>query len=156
MVTDHFSKLTKTVSLRTTTAQNIAKAFTTHRIILIGPPSKLFADTGKQLSLRSFTDVYRILDSTNLSTATYHTQTNGQNERFNRTLLAASHHYVGDDLRTWDEFTGALIYAYNNKPHCSTSFASLEFVLTCAPPNLALEALQAIMCRQFPRQWFLQ
>ena len=74
-------------------------------------------------------------------TTTYHPQTNGQVERYNRTILAALRTYVADHPRDWDLYTDALTYAYNCQPHTSTSVAPFELVLSKPPGPLALKPM---------------
>ena len=57
-----------------------------------------------------------------------HPQTNGQTERFNRTMHNILNHYVAEHPRSWDQLLGALALAYNSRPHESTGVASLELV----------------------------
>jgi len=55
-------------------------------------------------------------------------QTNGQTERFNRTMHTILNHYVAEHPWSWDQLLGALTLAYNNRPHRSTGVAPLELV----------------------------
>lgn len=102
VITDRFSKLTKTVPLRTTSAHNIVEAFTKHWIFPHGLQNKLPSDNRKRFTSRFFTDTSHILVVSKLYTTTYYPQTNGQTERFNRILFNALHHYVANQSRTWD------------------------------------------------------
>ena len=80
----------------------------------------------------------------NLFTTTYHPQTNGQIERFNRTILAAIRHYVADHPKDWDLFTDALTFAYNTQVHTSTGCTPFELVLARPPASLSMEAKPSI------------
>ena len=73
-------------------------------------------------------------------TTTYHPQTNGQVERFNRTILSALRHYVAEHPRDWDLFSDALTYAYNTQAHASTMLAPFELVLSRPPPVISIES----------------
>ena len=80
----------------------------------------------------------------NSFTTTYHPQTNGQTERFNRTIKAMIRSYLADHPGDWDLYTGALTFAYNCQPHSSTALAPFELVLSRKPPPLALEKQPSI------------
>ena len=66
-------------------------------------------------------------------------QTNGQAERYNRTLKSAIRSYLEDHPVDWDLCTLSLTYAYNGIPHSSTGLALFELVLSRPPPPLALQ-----------------
>jgi len=140
VISDRYTKLTRTVPMTRITASAVAKAFAVHWAFTYGPPALLVSDNGKQFASRVFVHLCRILGADNTFTTTYHPQANGQVERFNRTLLAALRHYVLEHPREWDEFTPALTYAYNTQIHRITGFAPFELVLSRPPPHLSLKA----------------
>ena len=74
-------------------------------------------------------------------TSAYHPATNGQVERFNRTVLAMLSHYVGAS-HDWDKVLGPTMAAYNATVHSSTGFAPIEFVRATAPRVLATTTTQ--------------
>ena len=71
----------------------------------------------------------------NAFTTTYHPQTNGQAERFNRSLTAMLRCYVEDHPVEWPRYVRALCYAYNSSVHETTSKTPFELVLTRPPPE---------------------
>ena len=89
--------------------------------------------------MKFFQSMCQILNVHNSFTTTYHPKTNGQTERFNRTIKAMIRSYLADHPRDWDLYTGALTFAYNWQPHSSTALAPFELVLSKTPPPLALE-----------------
>lgn len=89
VIISRFSKLTKTVPLRTTTAQDNVTAYAAHCSFLYNLPCKLLANNKNPFNFRFLTDVCHILNISSLYTTKYHLQTNGQTEQFNCTLLAA-------------------------------------------------------------------
>ena len=140
VITDRFSKLVRTVPLKRITAASVAKAFIQHWVFAYGSPCSVLSDNGKQFTSRFFQDVCRILRINNVFTTTYHPQTNGQVERFNRTLLSSLRHYIADHPQEWDLYTDALVYAYNTQVHSSTKCAPFELVLSRRPPAISLRA----------------
>jgi transposase InsO family protein len=52
-------------------------------------------------------------------TTAYHPQTNGQVERYNRTILASLRGYVAARQDDWDDYTSAVTFAYNCRVHAS-------------------------------------
>lgn len=142
VISDRFTKLTKTVPIKSTGAGEVARAFTHEWVFNYGPPKELLADNGKCFTGRFFQDVCRILNVVNQFTTTYHPQTNGQVERYNRTLKAAIKSYLDEHPTDWDLYTPALTFAYNCQPHTSTALAPFELVLSRPPPPLSVKTSQ--------------
>ena len=114
VITDRFTKLARVVPLRKITAYNVAVAFVEHWVFSYGPPECVISDNGKQFAAKFFQAVCELLGISNVFTSTYHPQTNGQVERYNRTILAMLRNYVNEHQNDWDEFASVLTYAYNN------------------------------------------
>ena len=139
VITDRFTKLTKTEPLRTITSLAVARAFCKAWVFNYGTPKVLLTDNGTQFTATFFRNVCRILKIHKVFTAEYHPQTNGQAERFNRTIVAAIRNYVSDSQRDWDEWLGPLTYAYNTQVHRSTGTTPFDLVLSRHPPPLLVE-----------------
>lgn len=86
---------------------------------------------------------------------TYHPQSSGQVEVYNRTILAALRTYVVDDSRDWDLYTDEPTYMYNYRPHMLTSVAPLELVLSKPLGPIALKTmpLREELQGDFKREW---
>ena len=82
--------------------------------------------------------VFEVLSIENTFTSTYHPQTNGQAERFNRSLTAMLRCYVEDHPTDWCRYVRALCYAYNTAIHRSTGTTPFELVLSRPPPEFGL------------------
>jgi hypothetical protein len=67
-------------------------------------------------------------------TTAYHPQTNGQAERFNRTIINSLRGYVTERQGDWDEYTAAITFGYNCRIHASLGLARFELVLSRPPP----------------------
>ena len=139
VITDRFSKLTRTVPLKRITAAVVAEAFTKHWAFVYGPPVYLLSDNGSQFLSKFFLAVCRLLRVSNVFTTAYHPQTNGQVERFNRTISSALRHYLADNQRDWDLFTDALTFGYNSTVNRMTGLKPFELVLTRSPLALSLQ-----------------
>ena len=138
VITDRFTKLTRTAPLKTISAEAVAKAFAKEWVFAYGPPTTVLSDNGKQFTANFFQSLCRILGTKNVYTTTYNPKCNGQVERFNRTILAALRHYLDDHPKDWDLFTDALTYAYNTQVHSSTNASPFELVLARKPRHLAM------------------
>jgi len=88
-----------------------------------------------------FIAVMKVLGTETVRTKAYHPQTNGQVERYNRTMATKLRHYVTDDPRRWDELLPVLTMAYNSQPHRSRGIAPFEFVIPERIPSLSVRNL---------------
>lgn len=139
VITDRFSKVTKTVPLRTVTALSVARAFCDHWVYAYGPPISLLTDNGPQFTAKFFLAVCSELGVHKVFTTAYHPQTNGQVERYNRTILASLRGYVAHRQDDWDDYTSTVTYAYNCRVHSSLGMPPFELALSRPPPTLSLQ-----------------
>ena len=144
VITDRYSKFTQTVPLRNVTAWTLAKAFCDHWAFIFGPPKYLLSDNGGQFISKFFQSVCNILGTRNLFTTSYHPQTNGQVERYNRTILAGLRSYCSEHGKDWDNFSHAVTFGYNNTVHRATSLTPAQLVLTVPPGILSLPHAEEI------------
>jgi transposase InsO family protein len=77
----------------------VAKAFCNRWVYVYGPSISLFTDNGPQFTAKFFQDVCAELGVKKTFTTAYHPRTNGQVERYNRTILALRA-YVSDARMT--------------------------------------------------------
>jgi hypothetical protein len=89
-----------------------------------------------------FLAVCRDLGIVKVFTTACHPQTNGQVERFNRTILNALRGYVPSNQRDWDEYTSTITFGYNCRVHASLGFTPFEITLARPPPPLSVEFLR--------------
>jgi len=87
VMSNRFSKLTRTVALRRNTAVTVASALLTAWVAAYGPPDCVLSDQGRQMDNSFCRAVMKMLGTRCKYTTPYHPQTNGQVERYNRTLL---------------------------------------------------------------------
>ena len=103
-----------------------------------GSPYTLLSDNGPQFAASLFESLSSSLCIRHLFTSIYHPQSNGQVERFNRTLLAGLRIFVMDNLKTWPEHVGALTYSYNTTVHPSLDLTTFQLDLTEPPKGSIL------------------
>ena len=138
VMTDRFTKLTQVVPMKKITAQHVAIAFVEHWVFKYGPPKTLLSDNGSNFASKLFQRMCSYIGVANMYTSTYHPQTNGQVERYNRTILAMLRNYVNEHQDDWDEYVTALTYAYNTSVHRSTGTTPFDLVLSHPPARFTL------------------
>jgi len=111
VITDRFSKLTKCVALRLITTMSVASAIIDARVSACGPPDRILSDQGPQFMSNFFIAVMKMLGFETVRTTAYHPQTNGQVERYIRTMATQLRHYVADDPSRWDELLPVITMA---------------------------------------------
>jgi Integrase core domain len=87
IISDRSSKLTRAMPVRDVTAETLAMTFFDEWLSVYRILQALLSDNSTQFVSRSFAAVCATVGVKQLFTSTYHPQTNGQVERFNRTIL---------------------------------------------------------------------
>ena len=141
VITDRFTKLCRSVPLRNTKAVAIATVFLDLWVYAYGAPSYVLTDNGPQFAAKFFEAVCAMIGIKHVFTTAYHPQTNGQVERFNKTLAARLRHYVAEHQKDWDEFVQPLTYAYNMQVHRSTGTTPFDLVLSRHPKGILTESV---------------
>ena len=108
---------------------------------MYGPPDTVLTDKGPQFASLFFQGVCNFMGIRNLYTYTYHLQTNGQVQRFNKTLVDMSMRYIEDHQDSWDELVSVLALAYNSRPHRTTGVAPTDLVTPRRLSNFSLERM---------------
>jgi len=140
-ITDRFAKLTMCVALRHIPAMSVASAIIDAWVSAYGPPDRILSDQGPPFMSNFFTAVMKILGIETVRTTAYHPQTNGQVERYNRTMATQLRHHVADDPSRWDELLPVITMAYNRRPHRSTGIAPFKLVIPRRIPNITVRNL---------------
>ena len=130
VVTNWYSKLTRSIPLKNPNATNCARAFRLNWAFVYGPPVTLLNDNGQNFAAKFFQHVCRIMKMKNLFTTSYHPRTNGQTERFNRTICLALRPYVNNNQKDWDEYADVLTFGYNTQVRRTKGLMPFELVLS--------------------------
>lgn len=101
-------------------AETVAKVFVSEFVSRYGLCQQILTDQGKQFESKFFKEICELLDIDKKRSASFHPQTNGIQERFNRTIADMLIKYVSANQRDWDEFLPMLLLAYRSSIHEST------------------------------------
>ena len=121
VITDGFTKWTQAIPLPNQMAQTVADALMTHVISLFGVPRQIHTDQGRNFESNLFAEVCQLLGIAKSCTTPYRPQSDGQTERFNRTLQQMLKAYVNDTRDDWDDHLPYVMMAYRATVHDSTS-----------------------------------
>lgn len=141
VMVDRFSKLTRAVPMKEITAVAVASAFIDVWVASYGIPDSTLTDNGPQFASVFFQGVLGLLGIEAKYTTPYHPQTNGQVERYNRTIMRQLRVYTAEHPKEWDRYVSLLTTAYNTQVHSSTGQAPLMFVSPRRLQTMGVERL---------------
>lgn len=131
--TDNLSKYVIAVPLKNEKADTIISALFNQLIAKHGCPKVVISDRGTNLIGQKSSDFFRLFGIKRQLTSAYHPQSNGQTERFNRTLAVSLTMYVHNNQKDWSDFVPALAFAYNISVHSITQVTPYELVFNRKP-----------------------
>ena len=131
--TDNLSKYVISVPLRNELAETIIHGFFNHVIAKHGCPRLVISDRGANISGERSRDFFRLFGIQRQLTSPYHPQSNGQTERFNRTLKSSLTLFVNRNQKDWPDFVQAITFAYNISEHAVTRVTPFELVFGRKP-----------------------
>jgi len=120
------------------TAMSVASAIIDAWLSAGGPPYRVPLDKGPQIMSNFLIAVMKMLGIEKVRTTVYHPKTNGQIERYSRTIATQLRQYVADDPARLEELLLTITMAYNNQPRRSTGIAPFELVIPRRIPNLTV------------------
>ncbi|XP_077513335.1 GATOR complex protein mio isoform X2 [Amblyomma americanum] len=137
---DHLTRYAETSPLPSATAYDIA-SFILHRIILRhGAPKKLLSDRGSAFLSEVVEALLQERNVVHRTSSTYHPQTNGMVERFNRTLGDMLAMHVASGHCNWDRVLPFVTYTYNSAAQATTGF-SPYFLLYGREPSCTMDTI---------------
>ena len=101
-MSDHFTKWVEAIPMMNQRADTVARAFVHEVVARHGVPDKILTDQGRNFESDLVRNVLQLFGVKKLRTSPYHPQTDGQVERFNRTLKGMLTTYVNEDYNDWD------------------------------------------------------
>jgi len=122
VVTDHFTKYAIIIPLFDKTAKTVAEALFEKVFLHWGSPKRLLSDQGKEFSSELLKAICEVMQTKKIQTTSYHPQTDGHTERYNRTLTEMLTSYVELHPTDWHLFLPRVNFAYVTSIHASTKF----------------------------------
>ena len=110
---DHFSKYVVAYVVKDQTACTAAKTLSIGYFRLFGAPAYLVSDLGKAFTGHIITHLCELYGVQKLRTSPYHTQTNGQVECMNQTIICMIGKLEEDKKACWSKHLPELLLAYN-------------------------------------------
>ena len=123
VITDHFTRYALVVVMKDQTAKTIVKVFYKRFIAVFGVPKKLLSDRGVNFTSALVGELCTAFSIQKCRTTAYHTQCNGQVERFHQMLFCMIGKLACDKKAQWDQHLPELLQAYNSTWSVVTSFS---------------------------------
>lgn len=137
VVTDYFSKWVEAIPLPNQTAVTTADALYKIFIQRHGPPKVIITDRVNFTS-KIFKALCTKFNMKHRLTTAYHPASNGENERFNRTLTSMLRNVVKDGQHeNWEDMLGDVCFAYRSSVHSST-METPYYLVHGRDPNFAI------------------
>ena len=120
VVSDYFTKWTESYPIPNQEAATVAEKLVSEFICRFGVPRELHSDQGTNFESKVFGEICKLLDIQKTRTTPLHPQSDGQVERFNRTLVEMLRGKIKEDQKDWDLQLPACMMAYRGAVHEST------------------------------------
>ena len=121
MLVCQFTKWLEAYPLPEQTAEQTARVVVDHFISRFGVPEQIHTDQGRNFTSKLFEGICKLLEITKTRTTPYRPCSNGQVERYNRTILQLIRCHLQSSLR-WDEDLPLLTSAIRSVPNRQTGF----------------------------------
>jgi hypothetical protein len=117
---DYLTKWPEAVPMKNISARDVAQVFISEVLCRHGVPKMLLSDRGGNFLSDLMTQVLHQTGTVKLNTTSYHPQTDGLVERFNRTLTEMLTMYCHQHKTEWDELLPLVLFAYRTSEQAST------------------------------------
>lgn len=133
VITDNLSKYAITVPLKNEVSETVCHAFFNQVIAKYGCPKAIITDNGTNLVSSYANNFFKMFGIKRHLTSPYHPQSNGQTERFNRTLATSLAVFVHKNQKLWSDYLQAVTFAYNITEHDASHACPFELVFGRRP-----------------------
>ena len=122
MMVDQFTKWVECIPLPNQSAEETAMAAVNHFFARFGIPFQIFTDRGTNFESNLFKQLCERLQIHKARTTAFRPSSNGQVERFNRTLMDAVRCFTSRSPIQWDEYVPQLACALRSAVNRNTGF----------------------------------
>ncbi len=120
VIIDSLTKWAEALPMSDEKAETVARLFVDEFVCRLGVPSSLHSDQGRQFEAAVFKEMCRLLGIRKTRTTALHPQSDGQCERFNRTLLDLLAKLAVEHPEDWDLKLPFAMSAYRSTCHTTT------------------------------------
>jgi transposase InsO family protein len=139
--TDHLTRWVEAFAVPDIETSTIADLLVKHIICRHGAPRMLLSDQGSSFISQLAAAVYHRCGVKKIQASTYHPQTNGLVERFNRTMKEMLQKYVDTRHTDWDLYVPFVVFAYNTSAHKALDGLTPFQMLYGRKPTLPVDAM---------------
>lgn len=129
MAVDQFSKWMECIPLPNQTAITVAKALVEEIFLRLGCPLEMHSDQGTNFLSGVLQSVCDLLQVHRTRTTSYRPRSNGQAERFNRSIMPLLRIHAQAHDEDWDEALPYIASAMRSTVHRSTGFTANQLML---------------------------
>lgn len=138
VITDIFSKYTCAIPTRNQSAVTVAKCLVKHWFQIYGIPHRILSDQGRCFEAKVIKELCKLYRIDKARTCPYTPRSNGQCERYNRTMHNLLRTLEPEHKKKWPDYLQELTNVYNTTPNSSTGLCPYE-VLFGRKPRLPVD-----------------
>ncbi len=122
VIVDQFTRWVEIYPLPDQSAEKMAKVFFDNYVARFGVPLQIHTDQGRNFCGNFFQVFCELLEITKTRTTPYRPSSNGQVERYNRTILQFIRCFLEGKVREWDQYITHLGLALRSMVNVDTGF----------------------------------
>ena len=128
VITDAFTKFSLAVCTPNQRAKTVAKIHVKKWFHVYGVPSRIHSDQGRCFDSNIIKALCKMYGVEQSFTSPYNLHSNAFCKRFNRTLFGLLKTLKSEEKADWPSHLPALVFAYNARPHASTSYQPYQLM----------------------------
>ena len=140
IITDHFTRYSQAIPLRNQSAKLTAKALFDNFINHYGFPMRLHSDQGRNFESKVINELCQLTGTKKSRTTPYHPMSNGQCERYNRTLINMLGCLEPPMKADWKMHIGTVTHAYNCTRNEATGYTPF-YLMYGRHPRLPIDLI---------------